>query len=593
MAILDQFDRMFAMRLEQWPFLRRSCGEFFTGQETDLLRQAEQAFRPDSRTVVLLAFENSYASLGGLTPVMKYLPQQLATMGERVMFLSPFHARHSAMKAELRAGRFEQCFAKNRFRLAGYEADLDCYRDRAAEMPTYYLALPGRFTAGENPYGYDDQEELLLDTLAFSAAVPSALARLGFTDNILFHAHEWETAPIAVTSKLAVIAGCLHQARTVLTLHNSFDCGLSAKHKRRFFGRELRGDTVLQCAIPFLNGPLTTVSTPFARELCSDPLQRTVFADHLQTVFSMNPPIGIENGIFGNTSLPFTTAGLGEAREGKFEKLLARKQTWRGRFFKALQRGRDFCSIGRLNIGIDDTDTPVFFMAGRLDFMQKGFDVVFRAFERLRRGQAKLVFCPSGTSGSGKDDMEFFRKITARCAGDIEIWPFKVPRVLYDLFLRGSSFLLMPSLYEPFGSANEGLLSGTPIVARGTGGLWIQVNSAVPVNVPSFYGSLRLDGNRKSPTGILFREEYPDGQAEKEWRRLLSLPAERRLTVPLFASLVKAANGALKNAVALYSRPDAYARLIVNGLAEVKEFSWQRAAEKYRQVYDVTTTRGM
>ena len=70
----------------------------------------------------------------------------------------------------------------------------------------------------------------------------------------------------------------------------------------------------------------------------------------------------------------------------------------------------------------------------------------------------------------------------------------------------------MPSLYEPFGSANEGLLSGTPIVARGTGGLWIQVNSACPVTVPPFYGAMRLDGKREFPTGILFREEFPDAR---------------------------------------------------------------------------------
>lgn len=592
MTILERFDRMFAIRLEQWPFLQRSCDEFFSRQETTALLRAEQSFRPDKRTVVLLAFENRFASLGGLTPVMKYLPQQLIKTGEQVLFLSPFHGRHPAMKAARNEGLFERCFTKREFSLAGFESCCTCYRDTAAETPSYYLELPDRFAAGENPYGYHDPEALLLDTLAFSAAVPFALRQLGFTDNILFHAHEWETAPVAVTSKLAVLKSCLHQARTVLTLHNSFDCGLSALHKHRFFGREIRGDTVLQCSIPFLNGPLTTVSTPFARELSSDPLQRTVFADHLQTMFSMNPPIGIENGIFGSASVPFTTATLREAREGRYAKLLARKQVWRGRFFKALERGRDFCSIGKLNIGHTETATPVFFMTGRLDFMQKGFDVVFYAFERLKRGQAKLVFCPSGTSGAGIDDLDFFRKIASRCAGDIEIWPFKIPRVLYDLFLRGSSYLLMPSLYEPFGSANEGLLSGTPAIARGTGGLWIQVNSAAPVKVPSFYGSLQLDGSRKSPTGILFREDYPDVKAEKEWRRLMELPPGKRLRIPLFAALVEAAHTAMKNAIDLFSRPDDYAPLILNGLAEVKEFSWERSAGKYLQVYDVTATRG-
>ena len=150
----------------------------------------------------------------------------------------------------------------------------------------------------------------------------------------------------------------------------------------------------------------------------------------------------------------------------------------------------------------------------------------------------------------------------------------------------------MPSLYEPFGSANEGLLSGTPIVARGTGGLWIQVNSACPVTVPPFYGALRLDGRRKLPTGILFRETYPDAKAGREWRRLLELPPAKRRTVPLFGSIVRSAGAALYNAIGLYAQPEIYAQLIVNGLAEIKELSWERAARKYLQVYDVASTRG-
>jgi glycogen synthase len=592
-TILDQFDRMFAMRLEQWSFLRRGLEGIFDKEQIGMLLQSEQEFPAEARTVVLLAFENRFASLGGLTPVMKYLPRQLIRMGERVMFLSPFHCGNQAMKAALKDGLFDRCFARVPFRAANYEALLTCYRDTTAAIPSWYLEIPGRFTAGENPYGYADQEELLLDALAFTVAVPFALAQLGFAGNLLFHAHEWETAAIAVTAMLSVMQGRLRQVRTVLTLHNSFDCRLSAAYQRRFFGKELRRtDTVLQCAIPLLNGPLVTVSTPFARELCCDPLQRSFFADHLQEVFSKNPPAGIENGVFGDASLPFTDATLQAARRGAFEKLLTRKLTYRRRFLKILERGRDGRSIGKLAIDSGDTATPVFFMAGRLDFMQKGFDVMFYAFERLRRGQAKLLFCPSGTSGITDRDLAFFKKIALRCAGDIEIWPFKIPRRVYDLFLKGASFLLMPSLYEPFGSANEGLLSGTPIVARGTGGLWIQVNSACPVTVPPFYGALRLDGKRKFPTGILFRETYPDAKAGREWRRLLELPPAKRRTVPLFGSIVRAAGTALNNAIGLYAEPKNYAQLIVNGLAEVKKLSWERAAGKYLQVYDVASTRG-
>jgi glycogen synthase len=281
------------------------------------------------------------------------------------------------------------------------------------------------------------------------------------------------------------------------------------------------------------------------------------------------------------------------AMSGDYKRLLIRKATGKRRFVKTLQSAHDPRIVGKLKIDPNDTVTPVLYMAGRLDFMQKGFDVIFRAFERLPRNMAKLLFCPSSRSGGRHDDLRFFREIAARCDGDIEIWPFKIPRQLYDLFLKGSTFLLMPSLYEPFGSANEGLMNGTPVVARATGGLWLQVNTAVKLSVPSFYGDLPLSDKKRPACGILFREVYPEAKAQKEWRLLLDLPPAKRGDLALYEALVQAAHGALLNAIETCSRPAEYAALISNGIREVRKFSWERAAGKYVRVYDVATNRGI
>jgi glycogen synthase len=589
----ERFDLLFSMRLEQWTPLRRNLHALFNRLEIETLQRSERGFRSGARQVVMLAFENCIASLGGLTPVMKYLPHHLRKKGERVIFISPFHAGHSGMRNVLKAGLLEICFKDEPFHLCDYGSTLTCYRDTSAGIPSYYLSVSDRFCAGENPYAYKDRNDLLLDTLAFTAAVPFALSRMGITEHVLFHAHEWETALIAITSRMAVLSALLCQTRTVLTLHNSFDSGLSSSFQRTFFGKEIGGETVLQCAIPFLNGPIIAVSTPFAVEVRRDPLQKTFFTDHLQTIFSMNPPVGIENGNFGDSHPPISSSILRLADAGHFVRLLTRKKTFKRRFLKVLGTVRDARIMGRLNIDSHDAETPVFYMAGRLDFMQKGFDVMFNAFERLPRKKAKLLFCPSSRSAKRRDELAFFRAFAERCSGDIEIWPFKISRRLYDLFLRGSTFLLMPSLYEPFGSANEGLQNGTPVVARATGGLWLQVNSVTPVKVPAFYMDLPIAEKNGNPTGILFREEYPDDLASLEWRDLLEQPPSKRRGMPLYESLVDAAYGALLQAIEINARPGEYAALIRNGIREVGKFSWVKAAEKHIQVYDVATKRGI
>jgi glycogen synthase len=593
MTTLEHYDRLFTMRLELWPQLRRSSEEYFGQTELKGRIIPAPVFKSEARTIVQLAFENRHASLGGLAPATKHLTCQLEAMGEHVLFFSPYHNGCSGMRTARKDGLFEQCLKEIPFKCGGYEDIFSCYRDTSVEAPSYYIEIPGRFSAVDNPYGYDKPEELLLDSLAFVAAVPFALKNLSFTENILFHAHEWETALVAVTSKIADSERSLRGVRSILTLHNSFDFSLRPEIKRRFFGKGIKGETVLQCSIPFLSGPLITVSTPFARELSHDPLQRFNFARHLQTVFSMNPPLGIENGLFSEASSPFTASVLHGASGGRYGKLLSRKHTYRTRFLRAVGRYRGERNTGSLCIDYNDKAVPVFFMAGRLDIMQKGFDLMFCAFARLTRGSAKLLFCPSRSSKTFEEDLKFFNRIAARCKGDIEIWSSKIPRRLYELVLRGSSFLLMPSLYEPFGSANEGMAAGTPVIARGTGGLWIQVNSALPVTIPAFYGNLPLNGTSERPTGILFREKYPDSAAGKEWRRLLRLSPTERKKLPLFESLVVSAHAALESAIALYSRPDEYAKLILNGLEEVKKFSWERTAKKYTEVYEVAAERGI
>jgi glycogen synthase len=581
--IPQQFDHIFQIKLSSWMQYRAGYQEFFNPREIDLLSRNDRAFDKQGRTVVLLAFENEYASLGGLSVVTKYLPKFLKESGERIVFMTPFHENHAAIRKAVKEGRFlPRCTVA--FESGGETKQVTCFEDRTAEIPSIFLRVADQFVAEDNPYHYSDQTNLLLDSLTFCAAVPQACAGLGLTKNILFHAHDWEAAAVALTSKLAIVSGALGSAKTVLTLHNSYDSPLPRRIVHRFFGKFTSAQTVLQAFVPLLSGPLTTVSTPFSHELRNDPLQRCYFTDHLLDVFSRNPPIGIENGVFGDHVAPMASGG----------NVLSKKEKWRAEFFDILSSYRHEKIIGNLELSGNKDGVPVFFLSGRLDSMQKGFDTVFWAFQRLKRGSAKLLFSPNigNDRGIQDSDLDLFIDMARRCTGDITIWPLRIPQKEYGLILRGASFLIMPSFYEPFGAATEGLASGTPVIARATGGLWIQVDPYEPVAVPQFYGSL-LSHIKASPaaaaTGILYREQYPETMSEENWIRIFELPLSERIRSPLYEAIVEAAHHGMQTALSVYEDRRTYAALIANGHRSLASFDWKYSVSKYRKVYDTAS----
>ena len=600
------YDAAFTVKADSWQPLQRGFLDAFGREGLDILNGRDREFRAEGRTVVFLTFENKFAPLGGLAAVMRLLPEYLKKAGENVVILTPLFANIPKVREAIDGGALELVVPEQKFCMSSYDGAFCCYRNVDAPLPAYYIGVRGRFTAALNPYSYDDSGEILDDALAFCAAVPHALKALGIDRDILVHSHDWETALAAVTTKVAVLGGLLSSARAVLTLHNSFDSGISAERRRLFFGNGAFGDTVLQCAIPLLNGPLTTVSTPFAYELRADALQRTVFTNHLQGAFAMNPPTGVENGMFGKPRLRYTYRALSWARQGRYDELLKEKARFREKMLNVVK------SMSRLGVigGLSDVtdDKPIFFMSGRLDLSQKGFDVIFQAIRGFPAGKAGLIFCPSSAEGEkSADALAFFREIAEERPGDVVVWPFRVSGEDYISAVEGSSFLLMPSFYEPFGAATEGLMHGTPVVARATGGLLVQVKPLGAVNIPRYYKTVfGWDGSEGSATGILYRERlYGDGGWDdgghhsgndslecEGWKDILNSHVPDRIRVPLYRSMVDEALKALTKAAEVFADPDAYGRMALNGMDSLRSFSWDAAVEKYRRVYDIASRRG-
>ncbi|MDR3012296.1 MAG: glycogen/starch synthase [Chitinispirillales bacterium] len=596
------YDASFAAKVDAWQLLDVGFLDAFGREGLDALNERERGFSAEKRKIVSLTFENRFAQLGGLAAVMRFLPTFLKKYGEDVILMTPHYVNIPKVREAVAGGALELIIDSETIHVSPeaacpHEVTYCCYRNDDMPVSAYFIGIDGRFTADQNPYSYADGADLLEDALAFCAVVPHVLARLGFTRDILFHAHDWETAPIAITSKRAVLDGVLENARTVLTLHNSFDSGVSVDKKEQYFfagadrerpgGGGIRGDTVLQCAIPLLNGPLTTVSAPFADELRTDPLQRSVFTNHLQDMFTANPPVGIENGMFGRPYLRYTYTALSRARQGDFTALLKQKTRFREKMLeivKAMDRPE---VVGKLDLWSDgsgdasktiDCDRPIFFMSGRLDLMQKGFDVIFQAIKKLPPGKIGLIFCPSSAEGAKHaEELAFFRGIASERPGDIVIWPFRIASEDYASVVLGSSFLLMPSFYEPFGAATEGFMHGTPVIARATGGLLVQVR-AEPA-----------DGS----TGFLYHESASGDDIDcGEWKRILDAPVGERMDVPLYRSMVDEACIAMENAADVFANCEEYGQMMLNGMESLRDFTWDVAIGKYRRIYDVASHRG-
>lgn len=584
------FDFQFSTKVDNWVPLRGARTSWFTDDEIELLERSRRQFREAPRTVVLMSFENTFAALGGLAAVMRHFPAALAQQNERVVFITPFHAGTAKVGQAVDDGKLMRCLPDALVNVCNFKAHVSCFEEVGAKVPTYHIGIENRFIAGENPYGYTNFEDLVFDAFAFSAVVPSILSRLGYEGLLLFHAHEWETAPIALFSQYAVLSGVLYGAKTVVTLHNSFDAPLTQGVREMFFKAPVQGDTVLQAMLPLVDGPLSTVSTPFAHELRHDPLQRIVFADHLQTTFKHNPPVGIENGIFGKPDIPFSKDVVHAAEAGDYSLLLRKKRERRITLLKLINAATDERIHGKLDSASMENDTvPVLFMSGRLDVMQKGFDVVFQAMRRLPRGTVRLFFSP--TLNHANEDISFFTTIAGECAGDIVIWPFLIDNKTYEYCQLGSSFLVMPSMYEPFGSVSEGHLHGTPLIARATGGLLSQIIPESEAAIPAMHRMFFPPHVDTYPNSILYRERCSDDLAAGAWRSLLNAPLEKRIENPLYCGMVDAALAALLRAATIYSQPAEYGRMLLQGLLSVRGATWKPAVKKYQAIYDTAQFR--
>jgi glycogen synthase len=555
--------------------------------------------RNTARTIVFAAFETEFARCGGLAAVMERLPKRLAK-SEPAFTIAPYFGNITGNKPV--NDQIDNTGVKFDLRFGSERRTVNVLRHvDPNDYTTYLLQSDGYFTAPKDPYfNPEDPDRLLVDSMFFAASVPKALVALDMTRDLILHLQDWESASVAHTVRLE---SSIKSAACMLTLHNPYDRGISEGESSLISADNLPGETVLTKMIPVTDGALTTVSRRFARELTSEPLHTQIFADHLQTLFRNRGIVGVDNGLFGDHEFPFSNTALNKAERGNFR--LIQKEKWDRRIAlseeikKYLHSIKDRSDVAVWGRGLDLSDPrlPVFLFLGRDDPRQKGYDIAAEAIRTIPIGRARYIFTPM-PGDEGFDGLDFLRELAEERPGEVIVFPFRIARDPFIALQRGSSFMAMFSLYEPFGGANEAYLAGMPVVARATGGL-IQQTAPHEHSCLSPYGK-QLVGEYHSkdarPTGFLFRESEEVDDV-KAWQTIIDcayLHAESKIDrigdrrgIPLYDAMVNDAARTLEAAVDLYATDqDSYAEMIYSGFLMLENFSWDRAIAEYRRLYD-------
>jgi glycosyltransferase involved in cell wall biosynthesis len=306
--------------------------------------------------------------------------------------------------------------------------------------------------------------------------------------------------------------------------------------------------------------------------------------------------VGIDNGPFAD--LAVDARALVEADAGNFAPLTEWKASHRQAFLAALEKlrpGDDQTLWGDMAQFVKD-DAPWFVMAGRDDPRQKGYDVLARAAELFleEQGKARFLFFPI-PGDEGPAGLGFLKKLAERFPESVLVFPFLF-REGFIGALRGATYGVMPSLYEPFGMANEFYLNGTVCIGRATGGIIQQI---APLRAGASFGrqvyerSARWHAASAPPTGLLFREKDDLPSEADDWRAINAAKydhsgsgpdrVEERSAYPLFQSMAEELHLALIDAVGVArEQPPVYFRLLTAGIRHIgQNFSWNRAALEY------------
>ena len=540
-----------------------------------------------SDKIAFVTYETPFAPCGGLSAVMGHLPGYMhKAVGLDTVVITPFHhriARTSSLPVT-RVSHVDLSFHDRPItvRILRYDGEWSWYFLRPEDENI--------FAGARHPYDIP-LEQLRRDAMFFGEAVTRMLPVIEPGRRWFLLLQDWEAATTALAFAYQQTNHSLF-----LTLHNSYDCPAEDAWDQRFpptiIGRVL--------ASPLVAYPVFTVSEQFAADVIDDPLQAQVIAPHLRQALRYRLR-GVNNGPFITLTVPEDV--LGKANRGNFEPLHTWKSNNRQKALEALDAvisSDAHTPVWGDRAQLQRDDAPWFVMAGRDDPRQKGYDVATVAVRRFLAtgGKARFFFFPI----PGDEDLPglgFLKALADDFPKSVLVFPFRWVEGFLST-LQGAAYGLMPSLYEPFGAANEFYMHGTVGIGRATGGLLQQI---VPLrSAASFSPSVQIRADRwhassTHPTGILYRESDGLASTFDDWAginaaryNLQGIHPDRvaeRTRYRLFQLMADELRLSIADGVRIYQeQPTLYWRMLVEGIAYMQRtFSWERAAHEYARTW--------
>ncbi|MFA5074126.1 MAG: glycogen synthase GlgA [Nitrospirota bacterium] len=465
-----------------------------------------------------------FAKTGGLADVAGSLPPALASLGHDIRVVMPRYRRVDSDRFQLKPAGTFQV------PLGVWTERCDVFESSMNQnVPVLFIGKDVYFDRpelyGTSRADYADNAERFI---FFSRAVLECCRFFDFHPDII-HCNDWQAGlvPIFLNRMYRNNPG-LQKTKTVFTIHNMGYQGLFPKEAMALTG--LGWDLFTPEGLEFW-GNMNFLK---AGIMYADMIT-TVSKTYSREIQTPEYGCGLE-GVLRNRShkLHGIMNGIDyHAWDPSCDPDIPKH------FDSADLNGKNDCRAALENLtGLPKSDKPIIGMVTRLAD-QKGLDILVQALPRIMKLDATLIMLGTGDELYHTMLAEAARTYAQRLQVILE-YNDEIAKMIY----AGSDMFLMPSRYEPCGLGQMiALRYGSVPIVRKTGGLADTIEE--------------YDPQTRQGTGFLFDEYSSD-----------------------------ALIACIKRAITLYHNHAAWESLRQNGMN--RDFSWERSAREYEQLYQGT-----